>query len=189
MAAASLINAPLPIRPLQILFLNLVTDVFPALALGVGEGPPGVLRRPPRNPAEPLLDRRHWRAIAAYGTLITFAVLAAFAGALRGLHMGDERAVTVSFLTLAFAQLWHVFNMRSRGSPRCRNEITRNPFVWAALALCTVLLLAAVHAPPLAHALGVVSPGYEGWAIILGMSLLPLAAGEAVKTRHRARDA
>ena len=151
-AAASLVDAPLPIRPLQILFLNLVTDVFPALALGVGEGPPDVLRRPPRNPAEPILDRRQWKAIAGYGVLITCAVLAAFAGALHGLQMGAGRAVTVLFLTLAFAQLWHVFNMRSRGSSRCRNEITRNPFVWAAIVLCAGLLLAAVYVPPLACA-------------------------------------
>jgi Ca2+-transporting ATPase len=126
---------------------------------------------------------RQWRAIAAYGGLITFAVLAAFAGALQGLHMSGERAVTVSFLTLAFAQLWHVFNMRSRRSSRGRNEITRNPFVWAAIVLCTGLLLAAVYVPPLARGLGVASPGTEGWGVVLGMSLVPLAAGEVVKTR------
>jgi P-type Ca2+ transporter type 2C len=185
LALASLVNAPLPIRPLQILFLNLVTDVFPALALGVGEGRSDVLRRPPRDPAEPILGRRHWTAIGVYGALITLAVLAVFGGAVRWLHLSETRAVTAAFLTLAFAQLWHVFNMRSRRSPRLRNEITRNPFVWAALLVCSVLLLAAVYVPELAQVLGVTPPGAREWAAILGMSFLPLAAGEVLKTSWR----
>lgn len=102
---ASLVNAPLPILPLQILFLNLVTDVFPALALGVGEGDPGMMKRPPRDPKEPILTRAHWRAIAGYGGLITIAVLAAFALAFLWLGEDYPGAVTISFLTLAFAQL------------------------------------------------------------------------------------
>ncbi|MCI0396850.1 MAG: HAD-IC family P-type ATPase, partial [Chloroflexi bacterium] len=64
---ASLVNAPLPVQPLQILFLNLVTDVFPALALGMGQGDPAVMRRPPRHPQEPILTRWHWQAIGLFG--------------------------------------------------------------------------------------------------------------------------
>ena len=112
-ALASLTGAPLPIRPLQILFLNLVTDVFPALALGAGEGEPAVMERPPRDPQEAILVRRHWIAILVQSALITAAVLGAFALALNWLQVDVDRAVTISFLTLAMAQLWHVFDMRT----------------------------------------------------------------------------
>jgi Ca2+-transporting ATPase len=180
-ALASIVNAPLPVRPLQILFLNLVTDVFPALALGVGEGDPSLMERPPRDPEEPIMARRHWFAVGGYGLAITVAVLGALAIALAGLGMAEDRAVTISFLTLACAQLWHVFNMRDRGSGLFRNPITRNPTIWGALALCVLLLIAAVYLPLLADVLAVVDPGLDGWALVLGMSLIPLALGQALK--------
>jgi Ca2+-transporting ATPase len=133
---ASIVNVPLPIRPLQILFLNLVTDVFPALALGMGEGDPSIMERPPRDPDEPIMTRNHWLAMSGYGGVITASVLGAMALSLSWLGMAQARAVTISFLTLAFAQLWHVFNMRDHGSHPLRNDVVRNPYVWGALALC-----------------------------------------------------
>jgi Ca2+-transporting ATPase len=180
-ALAAVINAPLPIRPLQILFLNLVTDVFPALALGVGEGDPAIMEPPPRDPQEPILTRDHWEAIAGYGLLITVSVLGVFGVALRELNVADKRAITISFLTLAFAQLWHVFNMRERSSGLIRNEITQNPYVWGALALCTGLLLAAVYVPGLSNLLKTADPGPEGWLLVIPASLLPLVVGQIVK--------
>jgi Ca2+-transporting ATPase len=178
---ASLVSAPLPIRPLQILFLNLVTDVFPALALGVGEGEPTVMQRPPRDPDEPILTRFHWLSVGSYSLLITAAVLGAFALAFTWLDMEQDRAVTVSFLTLAFAQLWHVFNMRDRDSGFIDNEIVRNPWVWGALALCTALLIAAVYLPGLNTLLSVVDPGIEGWLLVMTASILPWVIGQVFK--------
>lgn len=180
-ALASVVNAPLPILPLQILFLNLVTDVFPALALGVGEGDPAVMKQPPRSPKESILTRRHWVTIGGYGLMITFAVLGALALALTWFGMERKQAVTVSFLTLAFAQLWHVFNMRNPGSGFFRNDITRNRFVWGALALCCGLLLLAIYLPGFSHVLQVVHPGREGWTLILGMSAFPCLIGQLLK--------
>ena len=78
-ALGVLAQGPMPILPLQILFLNLVTDVFPALALGVGEGSPALMRDPPRNPQEPVLARRHWLMIFALGIVMALSVLAALA--------------------------------------------------------------------------------------------------------------
>ncbi|MDY6954711.1 MAG: cation-transporting P-type ATPase, partial [Thermodesulfobacteriota bacterium] len=156
---AAMVNAPLPILPLQILFLNLVTDVFPALALAAGEGSPGIMRRPPRDPEEPIVSRKHWLRVGGYGVVMTVAVLGAFALALVWFKMEVRQAVTVSFLTLAFSQLWHVFNMRDRGSRLLQNEITGNRFVWGALGLCTILLLATVFLPGLSHVLKTANPG------------------------------
>jgi len=180
-ALASILNIPLPILPLQILFINLITDVFPALALGMGEGDAGVMDRPPRDPKESLLGRHHWIMISIYGFLIMMAVLGSLVFALYGLNFVQEKAMTVSFLTLAFAQLWHVFNMRDQGSQLLHNEITRNRYVWGALLLCVGLIVAAVYVPGLAVVLKVANPGLSGWALILAASLFPLFAGQIIK--------
>lgn len=107
---------PLPLLPLQILHLNLVTDVFPAFALGVGEGDPNVMHRPPRDPKEPILDRGRWIMVFAFGAIIAAATLGAFLLALYVLDMPERAALTVSFLTLALAQLWHVSTCARRAA-------------------------------------------------------------------------
>jgi len=177
---AAVASAPLPLLPLQILFLNLVTDVFPALALAAGEGSPDIMRQPPRKKGEPIMNTGRWLEVTAYGIAITAAVLGAMAIALLYLGMDERQAVTVSFLTLAFAQLWHVFNMRDKGSTLLNNSIVRNSYVWGALGLCSVLLAATVYVPILAEVLDVARPGLNGWLVIFGMSLLPLVAGQIV---------
>lgn len=178
---ASILGAPLPILPLQILFLNLVTDVFPALALGVGEGGEGVMKRPPRNPNQPILAKTQWWGIASYGFVITLSVLGALFIALQYLELPPNEAVTMSFLTLALAQLWHVFNMRSKGSDFFDNSITRNSYVWGALLLCVSLLLLAVYIPAISEVLQVEPPDFYGWVIILVLSFLPFLFGQLKK--------
>jgi Ca2+-transporting ATPase len=184
---AAFANAPLPLLPLQILFLNLVTDVFPALALAASEASPEIMKAPPRKRGDPIMNRRRWFTVAIYGFIITVAVLGAMAIALKFWGMSERQAVTISFLTLAFAQLWHVFNMRDKSSTLFNNAIVRNPFVWGALALCTLLLAATVYLPILARVLNVVNPGGRGWLLILVMSLLPMLAGQAAMLLGKAR--
>jgi Ca2+-transporting ATPase len=179
---AVLAGLPLPLLPLQILFLNLVTDVFPAFALGVGEGDKHVLQRPPRNPKEQILERNHWSAIVAFSLAITAATLGASLFAQTYLGSTGKQIITVSFLTLALAQLWHVFNMRDPDDGLLRNVVTMNPFVWGALLLCALILLAAVYIPWLASLLHIVEPTSSEWTLILISSLMPLAAGQAWKS-------
>ena len=179
--AASVVNAPLPILPLQILFLNLVTDVFPALALGVGKGDSGIMQVRPRPSDEPILPKSCWLTILGYGASLTFSVLLAFGLAFKMLDMDTEQAVTVSFLTLAFAQLWHIFNMRSRGTHLFKNDITSNPYVWGALGLCVTLLILATYLPFLAGILKLVDPGIAGWVLVLAASSLTCLIGQLWK--------
>ena len=181
-ALAVVASLPLPLLPLQILFLNLVTDVFPAFALATGEGEEDVLRRPPRDPREPLLGRPQWLFIAGFGALLTASTISALVIGRYGLGLQGEALVTVSFLTLAFAQLWHVFNMRGRGSGVFRNAVTGNPYVWAAVALCIAILLLAVYLPPLAATLQIVPPDRAGWTLVLAASLAPLLSGMMIGT-------
>lgn len=180
LAIASALKTPLPILPLQILFLNLVSDIFPALALGVGGASEGLMRRPPRDGAEGILMPSHARWIAGFGGLITLSVLTAFYLCLGPLELGREQAVTVAFLTLACGQLWHVFNMHDAGAPAVRNEVSRNPFVWLALLLCAALIGLAVYLPGLAALLELHRPTRSAWSLVVAFSLLPLLVGRAI---------
>ena len=172
---------PLPLLPLQILFLNLVTDIFPAFALAMGEGDGNTLKRPPRNPKEPILGRFQWLAIVLYGGTLTIATFGALALARFGLKLNEQATVTVTFLTLAFGQLGHVFNMRHQGSSLIDNEISRNPWMWTALALCAGILLTAAYVPSLTYMLHMVAPEIKMWGIIFSMSTLPLLFGPLIR--------
>ncbi|MCK7611803.1 cation-translocating P-type ATPase [Roseibium sediminicola] len=174
------IGLPVPLLPLQILFLNLVTDVFPAFALGLGQGDDEVMVRPPRDPRAPIVDRHGWFLIAFLGGAITLATLGAFAVALFQLELAPESAVSVAFVTLALAQLWNVFNVRSASTHFLKSGIVRNGYVWAALALCVVLIVLALAHPGLSGILGLPWPGLEGVLVAIGASFLPLALGQGL---------
>ncbi|MFW5721689.1 MAG: cation-translocating P-type ATPase [Desulfohalobiaceae bacterium] len=178
---AVLFGTPLPLLPLQILYLNMISDVFPALALGVGRGEHAVMDMPPRPPGEPVVPTALWGMIGAYGVLIAATVLTGFWVALEHMELPKERAVTISFLTLAFTRTWHVFNMRDFGSNPFLNDVTRNPFVWGAVVLSAGLLLLAVYLPPLAMVLDMVPPGFGEWLLILGLSLVPFGIVQTAK--------
>ncbi|MEZ5967192.1 MAG: cation-transporting P-type ATPase [Planctomycetota bacterium] len=187
--SASLVDVPLPIHPLQILFLNLVTDVFPALALGFGEGSRSGMTRPPRRRHDAFLGRRHWLGIVAGSLTISAPVLAVF-WIVRAWRAEDPAAaVTVAFLTLAAAQLFHIFNMSDREAPTFANEVTANPWVWGALAICTGLMLAAMWWPPLASVLATVPLDAGSWVLVLGASAVPLCIGRAHHWLGRTRRA
>jgi Ca2+-transporting ATPase len=173
---AVLFMLPLPIQPLQILYLNLVTDVFPAFALAMGEGERGILKRPPRNPNEPILGRTQWIGVVLQSLALTAGTFGALGAAYLWLDLDARATVTVTFLTLAFAQLWHVFNMRHPRSNVLRNEVTRNPWLWGSLMLCAALLAAPPYLAPIAHVLYLTPPTPIMWAIIFGMSIAPLVA-------------
>ncbi len=177
-ALASFSGAPLPLLPLQILYLNLVTDVFPAFALGAGEGDPGIMKKGPRPTDEPLLATRHWLDLVLGATFITAATLIAFALSLTVYELTAAEAVTCAFLTLALAQLWHVFNMRSRGSHWLHNEITRNRYIWSAIGLCLFLVVAPVYFGPMADLLGLTPPPAYALTAAVSLSFAPLLSGQ-----------
>jgi Ca2+-transporting ATPase len=177
---------PSPLLPLQILFLNLVTDVFPAFALGFGRGGADVMARPPRDPAEPIVTRAHWAMIAGLGGLITLATLGTFLWALLVAGLAPGQGVTVAFVTLALAQLWNVLNLRDPESGVLRNDVTENPWVWAAIALCILLIGAALFVPPLAEVLRLSHPGLPALLVALGGSLLPTLVWQVAMVLRRA---
>jgi Ca2+-transporting ATPase len=130
---------PLPLLPLQILFLNLVTDVFPAFALGTIEADRNVLARPPRPPSEPILakaamDRHHrpWMRRSRPSRCSRSRI------GITEFGLEGDAVTTMCFYTLALAQLWHVFNMRNWRERLLVSQVTRNSYVWMAIALCLV---------------------------------------------------
>lgn len=168
---------PLPILPLQILFLNLVTDVFPAFALGTVEADDGVLDRPPRPPAEPILARRHWVRIVFYGALIAAATLAALFIAMGPLGLTGDAVTTMTFHTLALAQLFHVFSMRNMRDRFLASRLVRNGWIWGAVALCLAILAGAQVLPQVAAMLDLVALPGEAWATIAALAFVPVLAG------------
>ena len=168
---ATFLNTPLPLLPLQILFLNLVTDVFPALALGVSPGFNSILEKKPRLPSKHFLSQKKWLLIFLYGAAIAGIVLLSMYIAINILKLSDNQAVTIAFLTLAFTQLWHVFNLREESKRWFKNEITYNSWIWFALILCIVLILSAVYIPIISTVLKIQPPNADSWVLILGMSV------------------
>ncbi|WP_180899843.1 cation-translocating P-type ATPase [Martelella soudanensis] len=175
---AVLATLPLPLLPLQILYLNLITDVFPAFALAMCKGDRAVLKRPPRRPDEPILGRAQWTSIIVHSVLMTSGVFMALLLAHLTLDLDRDATVTVTFLTLGFVQLWHVFNMAGKSAGVLNNEVTRNPWVWGAILLCSVLLIGPALTPPLANVLGLTSPTAVMWCLIAAVSLLPVLVGQ-----------
>ena len=146
MLLGPLLGMPLPLLPLQILWINLLTDGLPALALGVEPAEGDAMRRPPRSPSEGVLTRGAWAYVLGVGALLGILCLAV---ALPLYRAEDPSWRTALFTTLTFAQMAHVLAIRSRRETLFRRGIFTNRPLLLAVA-CTVLLqLAAVYAPPL----------------------------------------
>lgn len=167
--------------PLQILFLNMVTDVFPALALGVGKNDKTVMQHHPRKAEKEIISKRSWGAITIYAVAITTAVVIAVVYTKKVLGVDDQTANNVAFITLTFAQLLHVFNMSSVKSKLVINEITRNKFVWLALLTCTALLALVYLIPQMRLPLDLIILPIKIWMICLGAGFLPLLVIQTYK--------
>ncbi|MBY0278074.1 cation-transporting P-type ATPase, partial [Candidatus Binatia bacterium] len=170
-----------PLLPLQILWLNLVTDTFPALALALEPAEPGVMRRAPRDPGEELLSRAFLRDMTLAGMLIAVASLAAFAVGHFGPGGGPEHAVTMTFCTLALAQAFHLGNRRSRFRVLSPRAVLANPWAIAAVLLVMALQVAATHWAPLAGVLRTVPLDVVQWTCVLALAALPAVVGELSK--------
>jgi Ca2+-transporting ATPase len=181
---AGLAGLPSPLLPLQILWLNLLTDTFPALALAVEPAEPDTMRQPPRDPRAALLSGGMIRETLVYGALIAACALAAFAwGMLEG-EGAPARATTLAFLTLALAQIFHLGNARSGGPVLRWGRASANPWALGAVALAAGLLALAVYWPPLARVLALRPPDPRDWLVVLTLALVPAIGGQAAKWRR-----
>lgn len=180
-ALASFSNLPLPLLPLQILFLNLVTDVFPALALGVGKGDPEVMKQPPRDPQEPILTRKLWTSTVLYGLSITSAVIGIviYAHLVRGFSSLEVN--NMAFYTLVLGQLLNVFNLPRRKASFLLNEVTKNPWVWVATAFSIAIMVVVYFIPIMQEALSLVVLTGEQFLTIVGFAFASLLLSQILK--------
>ncbi|TDQ42362.1 cation-translocating P-type ATPase [Aureibacillus halotolerans] len=171
MLFAMLAGLPLPLVPIQILWVNLVTDGLPALALGMDQPEDEVMRRKPRPLKEGIFSRGLAWKIISRGFLIGAASLLAFWLTLN--ESGELiEAQTVAFLTLVMAQLIHVFDCRSDHSIFHRNPF-QNMFLVAAVLLSFLMVLVVVYVPGLQTIFHTVPIGWREWLLVLGMAAIP----------------
>ncbi|HEX6890171.1 MAG TPA: cation-transporting P-type ATPase [Chryseolinea sp.] len=179
---ASFLNLPLPLLPLQILFINMITDTFPALAIGMGEGDEDVvMKRKPRRSSVPIVSNTDWVSIVIYSLCLTAGVIGVEFYALHILRTDEAIANNITFYTLIMAQLWHVFNMSSRETSFFRNQITENKYIWMALLLCIGMTVAAYVIPPSQSALSLVPMEWIHIGIIMIASMLPVVLIQLLK--------
>jgi Ca2+-transporting ATPase len=185
MLFAALIGLPLPLLPVQILWMNLVTDGFPALALAVDPKSPDLMKQPPRRPDDRLLDGGRLATIGAQGFMLGAISLGAFAYSLYGLHQEVEQARTVAFTVMVVAQLVHAFNCRSERLSLFQLGVgTNRALVWAFL-LSLVVQVAVLTVPAAAPIFKVAPLPIEDWALMGGMGLLPFLITESIKVLRR----
>ena len=175
---ASVAGLPLPLLPLQILWLNLVTDTFPALALAVEPGDEDVMRRPPRDPKSAMLSPAFLGEVTAYAALITASTLGAY---LWALWAGLAHATTLAFMTLALAQTFHLGNARSGHHVLARRAALSNPYAIGAVAVSALLQLCAIYVDPVAAALGVAPLSPLEWLVVLAAAAVPALVGQAIR--------
>ena len=173
----------LPLLPLQILWMNLVTDVFPALALALEPASPEIMSQPPRSSRTTLLSRQFLILIGWQSALLAGLGLGAYLWALQRYGPGAH-ARTVALFTLVAVQLGHTFNCRSR-SRSAFDGIFSNRFLWIAVFVVVLLQLLAAYSAPLSAILGTVQPSAIDWVVICSSGLLTIGVVEVAKAVFR----
>ena len=163
-----------PLSPLQILYLNIITDVFPALALAVSRGNENIMKLPPRDPKKGLLVTSDWQSIITYSVLITLSIFSVFIYCHDYLQLDTTYCNNIVFISLALAQLWHVFNLPSAEVSFFKNEVTKSKYIWWAVIACLAIMIITYFIVPVRNVLSVKELDGQMLVIILVGSVLPL---------------
>ena len=186
MLVASLLGWPAPLLPIQLLWINLVTDGLPALALSLEAPEPGIMRRRPRPASEPILSLRTGLTILWQGLVVGGAALAAFAVIYWSHPEQEARARTMAFCVLVFGELLRALAARSQRLTLWQLGFFTNPALLAAVSLSALLQLSLVTLPYARSVFETVADfGWE-WSLLLGLALVPITAIELEKLWRRA---
>ena len=194
---ATLAGLPVPLTVIQLLWLNLLTDGAPALALAVEKGEPDIMKQPPRPKDEPIINMDMRRALISRSILQTGSVLFAFVlglywqlntnGVLFEVFQQNwsgidvTRPVTMAFVTLSFVELFRANTVRSDRTPLIKLGLLSNKTMQIAILVSFVLLLLVVNVPFLQQIFGTTFLSFQEWLTVIGLGLLPAFFEEAKK--------
>jgi Ca2+-transporting ATPase len=181
---AILAGLPSPLTAIQLLTLNLVTDGFPALALGMEKGEPDIMQQPPRPADEPIINREMWLRIGIQTIAIATVTLTAY---LIGLKLYPEVAKTMAFATLSFSELFRAFTSRSDRYALLKIGLFSNRTMLLAVASSAVLLLLVLYVPLLQPFFDTTPLGLEHWRFVLPLLVVPGIVAELTKSVLRKR--
>ena len=185
MFTSALLGFPVPLLPIQILWVNLVTDGLPALALGVDPVDPNIMDRPPRKPDEPVITGARAWLISLQGVIIALCSLSAFLFVLLYEKEGIDRARTAALATLACSQLFHAFNCRSMKVSLFKLKVFSNPQLVYATGLSFLLQMAIIYVPVFQPIFKTEALSALDLGMIMVFSSLPLWIMEFVKALNR----
>ena len=175
---ATIVGWKSPLSAIQLLWLNLITDGAPALALGLEKGDPDLMDQSPRDPDEPILNRFMLIGISIQTVAITAVTLGAY---WIGLTHYPEMAATMAFVTLSFSELVRAFTARSERVPIFQIGLFTNKVMNWAILSSLVLLLGVVYTPFLQGIFDTATLGWAQWRVILPLLLVPSIAAELTK--------
>jgi Ca2+-transporting ATPase len=178
---AIMAGLPSPLTAIQLLWLNLVTDGAPALALGAEKGDPDIMLQKPRPPKEPIINRLMQTGILIQTIAIAGVTLSAYLIG-RSLYPGEQTlSATMAFATLSFSELIRAFTSRSERYPVLRIGLLGNKWMFYAVVSSVVLLFLAIYVPFLQPIFNTVPLAWEHWRIILPLLFLPALVAEISK--------
>ncbi len=168
-----------PLAPIQLLWLNLITDGAPALALGTEKGDPDIMEQQPRPPKEPIINKSMQAGVIVQTIAITTVTLIAFE--LGRSHPEPEYAETMAFATLSFSELLRAFTARSERYPIWKIGFFTNRWMNIAVLFSLVMLLVVIYVPVLNPIFKTLPLGWEEWSKLLPLLIIPSIAAEATK--------
>jgi Ca2+-transporting ATPase len=187
MFVTALGNWPVPLMPIQLLWINLVTDGLPALALTLEPPPRDQMRRPPRPPGEPILSARRWLLILGVGSLVAGVTAAGFYAVYGGATANLPRARTMAFSILVCSQLFIALAFRSQQRVMPALGLFTNRYLVGAILVSLLLQLAVVTLPFAQPVFETATHLRTEWFILAGLSLLPVTVLEMAKLVSRWR--
>ena len=181
---ARIIGLPTPFTPLQVLWVNLIMDGPPAMALGADPPQPDVMRRPPRDPDAKILDRERIVTLGVLGGWMATVTLVVFAVS-RG--SSDERGITMAFTTFVLFQVFNAVNVRNGWHSVFSKRTLTNPALWIALVSVTVLQVVVVQVSPVADFFGAEPLPLSGWLVAIGCASTIVVLSETARAIRRMR--
>ncbi len=178
---STLFGAGSPLTAIQLLWLNLITDGAPALALGTEKGDPDIMDQAPRPPSEPIINRFMQIGIVVQTIAITAVTLIAYYVGLQTHPENPEYAKTMAFATLSFSELLRAFTARSERYPILKIGVFSNRNMNLAVISSFLLLIAVMYTPFLTTIFNTVPLGWEQWRLVLPFLFIPSLAAEITK--------